>query len=432
MRYLAGGSMAQLIRRTMGSMPLDQLEKPFVQVAQALDYAHQQGIIHRDLKPGNIMMDESGNAYLSDFGIARVLGSNLTGSAIIGTPAYMSPEQANGLPLDARSDIYALGVVLFELITGREPYQAETPMALLLKHINEPLPPIKNYREDVPDAVEKVVGKATAKDPNQRFSSAGDMARSFQESLHTPAPTRKAATDDPATVLPVTPPIPTPAAPMPAVPSAVPVPSTGIPERKSNLALIIGGVVALLVVIGVIAALALGGGGGSSVSATPTPFAQAQTISTNSYSISIPEAWIPPQGYLDLSDENRLVHLWQDPNLNFYVAVEMVENDNLDDPEAFQDAVEQFTDAYINTRPNLTLIDEATSADGSVRRSYRLEGANPDSSPEFPPGQLDLFYLNRSPYLVVLNMYSSDSEGSDLVSTFQAILDSLRVSPQAA
>jgi len=122
MRYLAGGSMAEWIRR--GLPPLDKLAKPVEQVSSALDYAHQEGVIHRDLKPGNVLLDENGNAYLSDFGIARVLDSNLTGSAIIGTPAYMSPEQANGLPLDARSDIYSLGVVLYELVTGREPFEA--------------------------------------------------------------------------------------------------------------------------------------------------------------------------------------------------------------------------------------------------------------------------------------------------------------------
>lgn len=425
MRYLAGGSMAQLIRRTTGAMPLEQLERPFVQVAQALDYAHQQGIIHRDLKPGNIMMDESGNAYLSDFGIARVLGSNLTGSAIIGTPAYMSPEQANGMPLDARSDIYALGIVLFELITGREPYQAETPMALLLKHINEPLPPIKNYREDVPDSVQHVIAKATAKEPNARYASAGDMARAFQDALHTPAtaPTRKAAPsvpDEQPTVMPATPPPPVPA-PMP------------VAERRSNLPLILGVVVVLVVVVGVIAVAALSSSsspGGQA--ALPTPFADAQTITTSAYSISMPANWIPPQGYLDLSDGERLVHLWQDPGLNFYVAVEIVEEGDLSTAEAFQRAIVEFDERYIATRDNLFPIDESTFADGSVRHSFRLEGPSPDSSPDFPPGQLDLFYLNRDPYLVVLNMYSSDSTGNDLVGTFQAILDSLRVTPKAA
>jgi len=111
MRYLAGGSLAQLIHRGLPSVR--SLINPIIQVAQALDYAHRQGIIHRDLKPGNILLDDAGNAYLSDFGIAKVLNSSLTGSAIIGTPAYMSPEQANGLALDARSDIYSLGIVLF-------------------------------------------------------------------------------------------------------------------------------------------------------------------------------------------------------------------------------------------------------------------------------------------------------------------------------
>ncbi|HRF93684.1 MAG TPA: serine/threonine-protein kinase, partial [Aggregatilineales bacterium] len=182
MRYLGGGSLEQRIRRT--PVKIDDIEKPLRQVAQALDYAHQQGIIHRDLKPGNIMLDENGNAYLTDFGIARVLGSDLTGSMIIGTPAYMSPEQANGLPVDGRSDIYSLGIVLFEWMTGRGPYQAETPMAVLLKQIQEPMPSIRQIRGDVPQLVEEVINKATAKNPTQRFSSAGELAQAFSSAIH--------------------------------------------------------------------------------------------------------------------------------------------------------------------------------------------------------------------------------------------------------
>ena len=192
MRYLAGGSMAEWIRR--GLPPLDKLAKPISQVAAALDYAHQEGVIHRDVKPGNILLDENGNAYLSDFGIARVLDSNLTGSAIIGTPAYMSPEQANGLPLDARSDIYSLGVVLYELVTGQEPFEAETPVALLLKHINDPMPAARILRPELPIAAERVILKATAKRPEDRYPSASSLADAFAAALY--ADTHALAVDE--------------------------------------------------------------------------------------------------------------------------------------------------------------------------------------------------------------------------------------------
>ena len=174
--------MAQFIRRGLPSF--ESIIKPIDQIGQALDYAHHQGIIHRDLKPANILLDERGNAYLTDFGIARVLDSNLTGSAIIGTPAYMSPEQANAMPLDARSDIYAFGIVLFELLSGREPFEAATPVAMLLKHINEPIPPLSRYRADTPAAVEAVINRATAKQPSDRFSSAGDLAEAYAAAVY--------------------------------------------------------------------------------------------------------------------------------------------------------------------------------------------------------------------------------------------------------
>ncbi|MDX2161959.1 MAG: serine/threonine-protein kinase [bacterium] len=181
MRYLAGGSIASYLRR--GLPTIEALERPLSQVGQALDYAHMRGVIHRDLKPGNVLLDEYNNAYLTDFGIARVLNSNLTGSAIIGTPAYMSPEQANGQPLDGRSDVYAMGIVLFEMLTGREPFYADTPLALMLKHLNEPIPSIREFRPEVPAMVESVIVKATAKHPGDRYTTAGEIAQAYSEAL---------------------------------------------------------------------------------------------------------------------------------------------------------------------------------------------------------------------------------------------------------
>jgi serine/threonine protein kinase len=432
MRYLAGGSLEQRIRR--GATPLEELEKPLRQIAQALDHAHQQGIIHRDLKPGNIMLDETGNAYLSDFGIARVLGSDLTGSMIIGTPSYMSPEQANGLPIDARSDIYALGVVLFELITGRLPYQAETPMAVLLKHINEPMPPIRDFRADVDEAVETVITKATAKDPDDRFSSASDLAQAFSAALRgeTAAfdrPTRRASeSSEPATLV---------GPPGQPTPSPVPVSSvysdTAVETpRKGGVSprvVYVGLLVLALIGVGVFLATSVLNQPAPQVATTtdivPTPFFRAQTVADDLYTISIPQAWIPPEGLYDLSDTNRVVHVWQAEDLSAYIALEILQS-QIPDQDAFRIIAAEYERDYVSIGGNLNLIDEAAAEDGTLRRSYRMETPG-ENNPPFPPGQLDVFFFNRSPYLVLLHTYSADSTGNTLVQTFQQILDSLRV-----
>lgn len=483
MRFLGGGSMAQMIRR--GVAQLDRLDKPFTQIAQALDHAHRQGIIHRDLKPGNIMLDEEGNAYLSDFGIARIMGSNLTGSMIIGTPAYMSPEQANGFALDARSDLYSLGVVLFELITGREPFQAETPMALLLKHINEPIPPLSSFRDDVPLAVEQVIARATAKDPNNRYTSAGAMAQDFSQALRDPRRSTRSASrsalDDSPTIMPDTGsrglPRPTPfpgSGASPTMPPGTPYPQQGTPypgqlppsgsypqqgtpypgtpypqqmpasgafpgtippqpAAPSRMPLIIGAVVALIVlVIGAVVVLPRLSPQEVPVTRIPatlavaTPFANAQKVETERYTISVPREWIPPQGFFDISDGDRVIHVWQPSDLSIYIALVVPPGVNITDQTTFDQAIADYTQRYYKTEraDNLTLIDEAVALDGTVRQSYRLHGP---TQPPFPPGQLDVFYLNRAPNLVILEMYSADSYGNRMVSTFQQILDSFQV-----
>jgi serine/threonine-protein kinase len=184
MRYMPGGSLADRLRQ--GPLPLEKTIQVVTRIASALDAVHEHGIVHRDLKPGNILFDQYDNAFLSDFGIVRLTQSatTLTGDAIIGTPSYMSPEQVRGeSDLDGRSDIYALGAILFEMLTGRQPYEATTPMGVALKHITEPVPRILDARADLPPETQFIIQKAMAKDRNERFARAGEVADTLEAIL---------------------------------------------------------------------------------------------------------------------------------------------------------------------------------------------------------------------------------------------------------
>lgn len=184
MRYMPGGSLADRLRQ--GPLPTDQVLHILARLASALDAVHAHGIVHRDLKPGNILFDQYNEAYLSDFGIVRLTQATttLTGDAIIGTPSYMSPEQVRGeADLDGRSDIYALGAILYEMLTGRQPYEATTPMGVALKHITEPVPRILDIRADLPQTTQWVIQKAMAKDRKERFERAGELADTLKAIL---------------------------------------------------------------------------------------------------------------------------------------------------------------------------------------------------------------------------------------------------------
>ncbi len=164
------------------------------QVLGALEYAHSYGVIHRDIKPGNILLPKPDWPMLADFGIAKLVHEaqqlTMTGF-IIGTAAYMSPEQASGQPIDGRTDLYALGVVLYELLTGRLPFEAETPMAMLTKHVYEPPPPPRSLNPAIHPAVEQVLLRALEKDPDQRFQTAAEMSAALEQAaaaLASPAP----------------------------------------------------------------------------------------------------------------------------------------------------------------------------------------------------------------------------------------------------
>jgi serine/threonine protein kinase len=185
MRYMPGGSLASKIKD--GALTFRDATQIISQIAPALDAVHAQGIIHRDLKPGNILFDSFSNPMISDFGIAHFTAatSDLTGSAIIGTPSYMSPEQVRGEDLDGRSDIYSLGVILFEMLAGRGPFYATTPLSVAFKHVTDPVPSIRAFRPDLPIQVEFILNKALAKDREMRYSNASELARELTALLNT-------------------------------------------------------------------------------------------------------------------------------------------------------------------------------------------------------------------------------------------------------
>ncbi len=190
MRLMETGTLADRMRQ--GSIPLSDISKILTQIASALDYAHENGVVHRDVKPSNILLDKSGNAYLSDFGIARTVGSdgNLTGrNMMIGTPNYMSPEQCLGEEdIPPATDQYALGITLYETLSGRVPFVADTPMKTAWMHINDPLPPLRNLRPDIPAAIEACVEKALAKKADDRYPSCTAFAEAFARALGSRTP----------------------------------------------------------------------------------------------------------------------------------------------------------------------------------------------------------------------------------------------------
>ena len=184
MRLMSGGSLANKLKK--GRFSIKEALSVIEQLAPALDVAHQHGIIHRDMKPANILFDQYGNACLSDFGIARVTQAShtLTGENILGTPAYMSPEQVHGdKDLDGRCDLYALGIIFYQMLLGRVPYQATTPAKVMMMHVLDPIPDLSTTGLDLPRMIELWFEKAIAKEPEDRFATATEMLDALKTAL---------------------------------------------------------------------------------------------------------------------------------------------------------------------------------------------------------------------------------------------------------
>ncbi len=189
MPYVTGGTLRDLLAKR-GALPLREVIPIIEQTAAALDYAHSHGIVHRDLKPGNILFHADGRLLLTDFGIAKVVNNGpftdqtaahtlTTTGTIIGTPEYLSPEQATASPVDRRSDVYSLGIVLFQMLTGHVPFTGATAVAIAVKHAMEEPPSLSQLNPTLPASVEGVVKKAIAKRPEDRYAAAGDFARAL-------------------------------------------------------------------------------------------------------------------------------------------------------------------------------------------------------------------------------------------------------------
>ena len=175
MRLVRGGSLEDLIGAGK-QLTLDHVVKLLKEVAAALDHAHRQGVVHRDIKPANVLLGESGHAMVADFGIAKALSnteSGATGTGIIGSPGYMSPEQWRGAEIDGRADQYSLGIVAFEMLTGKRPFETPQVQDLLRMHLSAEMPPLTHFRTGLPQGVDEALRRALAKDPSQRFSTAG-------------------------------------------------------------------------------------------------------------------------------------------------------------------------------------------------------------------------------------------------------------------
>jgi len=273
MAYVDGGSLRDLVGH--GPLEPEYALSIAAQVADALHHAHQRGIVHRDIKPNNILLSRDGRPLLADFGIAKALheSSGLTRTGMsIGTPEYMAPEQIQGQKVDGRTDIYALGIVVYEMLVGWAPFSSATPVAALYKQVNEPPPPLRQANINMPAWLEAVVAKALAKSPLERYQQASDFAEALRQHRapeRTPVPIRT------------------------ATPAKLPRVEPEGKKRGRAVPVLIAGIVILLLALVAVVAVLLSGN--PTASTEPTPFVTV-VVTRDPNALLIPEVPEPELG----------------------------------------------------------------------------------------------------------------------------------------
>lgn len=188
LEFIAGETLQDRMKRLVESgrqLTLDETLKFASNIADAVGYANERGIVHRDIKPANIMLDVQGQAILMDFGIVKIMGgeSHTTTGALVGTARYMSPEIIRGTSPDHRADIYSLGVTLFEMLSGRTPFVSDSAMTLMMMHLNDPVPDVRNFRSDVPAEIKRIIEKCLAKEREDRYQSGAELSKDLKNAL---------------------------------------------------------------------------------------------------------------------------------------------------------------------------------------------------------------------------------------------------------